>query len=453
MSVSFVSINVRGLKNIVKRKAIFLFCKEQQANCFFLQETHSGLADETFWKQQWGDETFFSHGTSHSAGVMVLFSKFPGKVIEHKSDTDGHWLILVVEIHDQRYICVCVYGYNNRPKNRVMMESLGSFIKNWEIKYMTDKVVLGGDFNIAPDSWLDRIPHRGQQPEYDDILTNLCISTHTVDYWRITNPMSLKYTWTNSADNNQCSRLDYWLISQTISKDVLKCEISISPLTDHCMIKLALKIIQQPQSSETIWKFNNSLLLNDGFCKQVKILFQSVDKLDMSHMSKWEWFKFKLKHLAIETGKRIAQTRKHKQNELTKKINTLCEKTVLSIEEKAELRILQVQIDDMYREKANGAFIRSRARWLEQGEKNTSYFHGLEKQRQSKRRINRLKKNEDIIDDQKQVKDEIWLFYNNLYKSNFQIDEADSNNKQVTLAYSSVSATTLCFQFACQPNQ
>uniref|UniRef100_A0A3Q2QH20 exodeoxyribonuclease III n=1 Tax=Fundulus heteroclitus TaxID=8078 RepID=A0A3Q2QH20_FUNHE len=215
MSLSFVSINVRGLKNIVKRKAFFLFCKEQQANFFFLQETHSETTDGKFWKQQWGDEILFSHGTSPSAGVMVLFNKFPGKVIGHKIDPDGHWLIMVIEMHDQKYILLCVYGYNNKTINR--------------FTFMTEKVVMGGDFNIAPDSWLDHKPHRGQQPEYDDILTNLCTSTHTVDYWRISNPTTVKYTWTNSADNNMRSRLDYWLISQMIAKDVLKCEISVSP--------------------------------------------------------------------------------------------------------------------------------------------------------------------------------------------------------------------------------
>ncbi len=54
MSVLFVSVNVGGLKNIVKHKAVFLFCKEQKANCIFLRETHSGATDEELWKQQWG---------------------------------------------------------------------------------------------------------------------------------------------------------------------------------------------------------------------------------------------------------------------------------------------------------------------------------------------------------------------------------------------------------------
>ncbi len=128
MSVLCISINVRGLKNIVKRKAILLFCKEQKANIIFLQETHSGTTDEKLWKQQWGDEILFSHGTSHSAGVMILFNRLPGTIIEQKTDTGGHWLMAVVEIHDQRFILTCVYGYNNQTNNRAMMNNVGLLV-------------------------------------------------------------------------------------------------------------------------------------------------------------------------------------------------------------------------------------------------------------------------------------------------------------------------------------
>lgn len=111
--------------------------------------------------------------------------------------------------------------------------------------------------------------------------------------------------------------------------------------------------------------------------------------------------------------------------ELISKINMLCSNQRIAAEEDAELRTLQTQLDDMYLERANGAFVRTRARWLEQGEKNTSYFFGLEKQRKSKKRINKLKKNDIIIEDPNQIHQEIWKFYNNLYKSNFKRVECD----------------------------
>ena len=51
--------------------------------------------------------------------------------------------------------------------------------------YMTENLIMGADSNVAPDSWLGRIPECGQQPES---LLNLCNSTKTIDQWRLVNP-------------------------------------------------------------------------------------------------------------------------------------------------------------------------------------------------------------------------------------------------------------------------
>lgn len=310
-----MSLNVRGLKNSTKRKAIFLFCKDQKSQCVFLQETHSVMIDEKFWKLQWGDYAFFAHGTSHSAGVMILFNRFPGSIIDGKWDTEGHWLMVVVEINDKHYILICIYGYNNKAANINLYAKLSQLINEWKTTYCSDKVILGGDHNIAPDSWLDRIPHRYSQPVYDDTILNLCTTTCITDYWRTLNPTSVQFTWYNSAGNGQCSRLDYWLISSELCNDISNCDISPSPLTDHCMISLNLVTSKQHQNSPNIWKFNNNLLQNVGFCDQVKSLILEVEKLDMSDTNKWEWFKFEAKRIAINTGKQLSHIKKQKQKD------------------------------------------------------------------------------------------------------------------------------------------
>ncbi len=93
--LSFCSLNARGLKNKVKRKGIFLFCKGQKSHFVFLQETHSTEEYAAFWKMQWGD-TVFSHGSSRSAGVAICLNNCPGKVVTFQSDAHGHWLSAVV---------------------------------------------------------------------------------------------------------------------------------------------------------------------------------------------------------------------------------------------------------------------------------------------------------------------------------------------------------------------
>ena len=58
---------------------------------------------------------------------------------------------------------------------------------------------------------------------------------------------------------------------------------------------------------------------------------------------------------------------------------------------KSQRRELKQALDLLYEYKATGYHIRSRARWIEDGEKSTSYFLRLEKARQSSNVINSLK--------------------------------------------------------------
>lgn len=107
-------------------------------------------------------------------------------------------------------------------------------------------------------------------------------------------------------------------------------------------------------------------------------------------------------------------------------MNRLRQKEDPSVEEQIKLNNLQNQLDSLHLERAKGAFIRSRARWLEEGEKNTSYFFGLEKQRQTKKKINKLLVDNLRNDSQEQINKEIEHFYKKLYESNFSLDDCQT---------------------------
>lgn len=134
-------------------------------------------------------------------------------------------------------------------------------------------------------------------------------------------------------------------------------------------------------------------------------------------MSTWEWFKFKIKDLAIEVSKSTLKVKRLKQQNILKSINNLCQKIDLSSEEIFELNKLQSELDILYVEKAKGAFIRSRARWVEEGENNTSYFYNLEKQRQLKKQITKLSVNIFFYEDPSDINREIHTFHSILYES------------------------------------
>ena len=158
--ISFISFNSRGLKDSFKRKAAFLFCKGQQAHCTFLQETHSDSSDVKFGTQQWGDKILFSHGKNHSPGTAICFNRCPGKILCEKVDTDGHWVACVLNVDNNIIIIISIYGYNNDQKNRKLLHQLSTVITEFNTKFHTNNIVLGGDFNLTPDEWKDRWPSK-----------------------------------------------------------------------------------------------------------------------------------------------------------------------------------------------------------------------------------------------------------------------------------------------------
>lgn len=78
-----------------------------------MQETHSCEADTFFWKNQWGDNIIFSHGSDRSGGVAICFNRFPGEIVASKIDKDGHWITVVVNLEGKFAILINIYGHNN----------------------------------------------------------------------------------------------------------------------------------------------------------------------------------------------------------------------------------------------------------------------------------------------------------------------------------------------------
>ena len=62
-----------------------------------------------------------------------------------------------------------------------------------------------------------------------------------------------------------------------------------------------------------------------------------------------------------------------------------------------EIDKLEKELDQIYEQKAKGAEIRSREKWVEFSEKNNAYFLGLEKKRQINKSITKLLDDEDLF--------------------------------------------------------
>lgn len=68
----------------------------------------------------------------------------------------------------------------------------------------------------------------------------------------------------------------------------------------------------------------------------------------MYFLNKWEWFKFKVRQIAIRASKHSSNLKRQKQQDIICEINHLCYKDELSMEEHVKLNNLQSQLDNIY---------------------------------------------------------------------------------------------------------
>ncbi len=104
----------------------------------------------------------------------------------------------------------------------------------------------------------------------------------------------------------------------------------------------------------------------------------------------WDVIKFKIKDHSIRVGKTRKNNRRNLKKELEASIDSINDKIRYGdgdLEELyRQLHESQHQLNNIISEEINGVITRSRAQWVEEGERSTKYFLGLEKSASKKSR-------------------------------------------------------------------
>ena len=195
-----------------------------------------------------------------------------------------------------------------------------------------------------------------------------------------------KFTWKDKSLKVQC-RLDYFLISKELSSLASDCRIIFTPNTDHCAVQINLISEEFKQNKGPgFWKFNNSLLEDNQYVSQlrhnlpqVKSKYQTVENLGL----RWDLIKMEIRGFTVKYSKIKARKQRHEEEILQNKINDLISRAEKSRNNKqilCELNSAKARLKRIIEHKTRGKIIRSRARWHEQGERNSKYFIVLRKE-------------------------------------------------------------------------
>ena len=132
VKLHFISNNVKGLQNSLKRIKIFEYLKNNLGSNGFLllQETHSSLADEKKWADDLNEPIFFSHGKTNSCGVAIGYiGSNKVDVLDKKIDKNGRILILDVKVDESNFVLVNIYNPNTETEQVATLHDLDKMLE------------------------------------------------------------------------------------------------------------------------------------------------------------------------------------------------------------------------------------------------------------------------------------------------------------------------------------
>ena len=157
INFNFLSNNVKGMQSSKKRLKQFEYFKSKLKpnGLLFLQETHSTIACEKKWKDEFGGDLHFSHGSSNSCGVLIAFYGNQDITVKKKlSDKKGRVLVLDARIDDSDFLLINIYNANTEKEKVSVLNELITILSNFE-NTLNHNVIFAGDFNIFFDASLD----------------------------------------------------------------------------------------------------------------------------------------------------------------------------------------------------------------------------------------------------------------------------------------------------------
>ena len=416
-NLKFCTFNVNGLGQ--KQKRLSVFRRLLKLNCIILlQETHSTPDVEQKWTDEWGSDIVFNHGSSNQNGVAILFPPTIDYSVKYRyQDNDGRILILKIALGNEEYAIVNIYvPVRSQVKHQLdfihLLKEKMSVIEN-------ETCLLGGDFNFYMCKDLDRLDTMSDTNDNDayrqEIIQMLDVH-NMVDVYRVLNPYTRRYTWHS---RGLSSRLDYWFVSEELLNMTKYIDIKPGIFSDHSL--LIFEIGNSPSKhGRGFWKFNCNLLHDIEYVSNIKSLIQTVNDQHnylQDKCLKWEIIKSEIRSYTIP----YSVNKKKQNNEYKQTLETKFEELLPELskenndEKKDEYFTIKSELEYLEKIESSGVILRSKCKYIEDGEKNTKFFLGLEKRNFINKTITQLNVGSSIITNENNILQAEHNFFKELY--------------------------------------
>ena len=326
--------------------------------------------------KRWNGPSYWSPALGRRGGVAILCSPRQWDNISvWQKDTGGRLLSILVSFQNLRINLINIYAPTYPTERKNFFQTINSFV------FPDSRLIIAGDFN-AYDGALDKM---GGSTSIDAHFSELKSVNSLKDAWRFKHPRERQFTWFNS-DLSIASRLDSFLISRYLCAQVISCEIRPCVYSDHDFVFLELNLQTATPRGPGVWKFNNSLLRDGKYCSAISDLITQFLRFRSSFPSiLWDRLKQEIKWFTINYSRERWRLLSREKILITNRLILLKRRLAAGCNfVKNEIIELETYLSQLFDRQLEGSKIRSRAKWLEEGETPSRYFFRLENERHAK---------------------------------------------------------------------
>ncbi|XP_026451679.1 uncharacterized protein LOC113352009 [Papaver somniferum] len=341
-----------------------------------------------------------------SGGMLILWDR---DLVEVTDSLVGEYTLSILctnKADNFQWILTNVYGPNKPVERTEFWVELDNICRYW----MNIPWCLGGDFNTVIKC--------GEKKNCNKITSSMkMFSKFIVEHDLIDLPLKgARYTWSNGQANPVMCRLDRFLISPSFEQHYpFVSQLAQSrPTSDH--IPLVLDI-SDPSWGPSPFRFEVMWFLENGFLQLLEEWWLSLcfagtpstvlclklkalkDKLKVWNKEFFGHTNTKLNSILsdIQTLDGIAEDNLLSDDELQ-----------LQLRNKAEFEKITKMEETSWRMKSN-------TKWLQEGDRNTSFFISNASARRRYNRIRQLYIGNDLVSDRVQLQEHIVDFYKTLF--------------------------------------
>ena len=284
-----------------------------------------------------------------------------------------------------------------------------------------------GDFDV----WCGRLDASASVCFRNDssrgVLEEVMRDNGLIDVWRERNPEGRVFSRRQVVRGVlKQSRIDLVLSTNGIAGRIGRIEYKVTALSDHMVLGFNLGQGFERRGGG-VWCMNGELLREEKYKRKVRecILRRKNERMYEEDIGRWwESFKGEIKELSMGyiRGRNMTQRERERRlkGDLAREAKRADE--VVGYDLGKYIRIKD-ELKEIEQRRCMGAIVRSRARYVIEGEKCTGFFLGLEKTKQKKNYLEKVEGKEgEMITDFVGIAERVEDFYRDLFRKE-EVDE------------------------------